>query len=492
VGYTGGGCVSGRFESAADRHLYETGDGDLLPDFGRVGYRLGERPIPHVQTVLRVRPVKGDNTAHLQRAIDTVAARPLVAGARGALQLLPGIYEVGGTLTLTRSGVVIRGAGDGEDPSSNTIVRAVGRASSRGDVLVVGAGGSWVGMLDRRLTEVTSRDVPMGASELSVADPSRVRAGDLVVITHPCTRAWLEAIGGGGTGADRPWAPGSTPIQYLRRIVCIESDVLTLDAPLFYRLDRSLSRSRLHVWDKRGLIGEVGVEGLRIDIAAQDPENEDHAKNGIVLRNVVNSWVRDCTVLNFAKAGVMSVGATRTTVANCRALSPAAPVERGRRYNFDAEERSQLVLFTSCHATAGRHSFIVNGGSSASGIVFHRTTSTGSLASSEGHRAWSQGLLFDNHTELAPVTSRAILLGNRGDYGTGHGWGAVNSVAWATRTSGARVVVQRPPTAQNYAIGCTGPVDGDGPFEQPTGWIEDTGRSDLWPASLYEAQRGAL
>jgi len=77
---------------------------------------------------------------------------------------------------------------------------------------------------------------------------------------------------------------------------------------------------------------------------------------------------------------------------------------------------------------------------------------------------------------------------NRGDYGTGHGWSSAHSVAWNYATGAGVGVIQRPPTAQNYAIGCSGVVTGDGPFPNPAGYIEGTNRSGLVPPSLYQAQ----
>ncbi|WP_188194917.1 hypothetical protein [Nonomuraea sp. SYSU D8015] len=50
------------------------------------------------------------------------------------------------------------------------------------------------------------------------------------------------------------------------------------------------------------------------------------------------------------------------------------------------------------------------------------------------------------------------------------------------------LIVQKPPTAQNYAIGCHGTVTGDGPFQQPAGHIEGANRPGLFPHSLYQAQ----
>ena len=122
-------------------------------------------------------------------------------------------------------------------------------------------------------------------------------------------------------------------------------------------------------------------------------------------------------------------------------------------------------------------------------MVFLRSTAQFSHAASEGHRRWSQGLLYDNHVELAPnhhrvlglykiaVTSGAVTVG-----------AAVHSVAWNGDMAGETLVVQKPPTAQNYAIGCSGNVTGVGPFAQPAGHIEGTGRPGLKPPSLFHAQ----
>jgi hypothetical protein len=60
-------------------------EGNRIPDFSHAGYRNGERPIPHVPVVKTIRPIEGDNTAHIQAALDEVAALP--RARRGALLL---------------------------------------------------------------------------------------------------------------------------------------------------------------------------------------------------------------------------------------------------------------------------------------------------------------------------------------------------------------------------------------------------------------------
>ncbi|MFH5824239.1 hypothetical protein [Georgenia sp. AZ-5] len=491
-----GAVPSGQWQSnlvqSSDLGLvYVRNRGHRLPDFSHAGYRNGQRSLPAVPVVHAIQSVAGDNTAHIQRAIDKVGAMPRKAnGFRGALLLKAGTYQVSGTLYQRHAGVVIRGMGDGGDPARNTIIRAVGNLPASRDVLVVGGDdkGGWDGKVGGRQTNVTSPYVNVADATFTVADPRGLRVGDNIMIVHPCTPAWLAAVDGGGTGKDAAWEMGSVPIVYNRYIRALSGNRLTVDVPLFNVLDRSKSQSYVYVWDRAGLVTEVGVEHLRIDIAASGPSDENHAWTGMRLSQVEDAWIQRCTVLHFAYAGVLTSGATRATISQCRSIDPASRVEGNRRYNFCVDRRSQQVLVTRCQARNARHAFVSNGTSSVSGIVFHRCTATGSYTSSEGHRQWSQGLLFDNHKEMAPRAERTLSLYNRGDYGTGHGWSAAHSVAWNSDVAGTQLVVQRPPTAQNYAIGCFGRVTGIGPFSAPAGHIEGTGRRGLYPASLYEAQ----
>lgn len=466
---------------------YQQVDGARLPDFGAAGFRGGDPALPDVDAVRRISPVPGDNTRSIQQAIDEVAGmRRERTGFRGAVQLAPGTYPITGTITLGASGVVLRGAGSSEDPSTATILVATGNFR---EVVVVGRGGSWSGERGQSRTDVVSDTVPIGSTTLRVEKPGSLRAGDQFVIKQPATTTWLRSVDEGGTAADADWSSDDMAIEYLRTIRDVSGDEVRMDAPLYVPLDRAVSQSSLYVWDEAGLVSFAGVENLRIAIAPDDQREEVHAESGIRLQNAQDCWVRDCTVTGFLKAGIVTITTTRTTIDGCHADRPAGGSGPARSYNFDVESRSQQILFTGCEAADARHAFIVNGAATASGVVFHRTRALRSLRSSEGHRRWSQGILFDNHVEQEPVTDRAILLGSRGDYGTGHGWSAVNSVAWGADAGSASIVVQRPPTAQNFAVGCFGQVNGDGPFDAPAGYIEGTGSRGLQPESLYEAQR---
>ncbi len=472
--------------------VYPRRDGHRLPDFGHTGYHRGGRDIPDVPVVHSIAPLPegADNHDHIEAAIAVVGALPVGEdGFRGALLLEAGVYVVSRTIDQPYSGVVIRGVGDGADPATNTIIRPQGGDPER-NAIVIGDNGNWDGEVPGTRTDLVSDLVRVADAAFTVADASGLSVGDNIIITHPCTQEWIDAVDGGGTGIDAPWTPGQLPIVYNRYVTAIIGNRVSVDVPLFTTLDRSLSQSYVYVWDQARRVTEVGIEDLRVDVAYDGPttQNGSHAKHAIRIRQAEDAWVRRCTVLHFSQSGIVTGTTTRATVVACHALDPVSEITGSMRYNFNLERNSQQVLFTDCHATESRHAFVSNGTSSVSGVVFHRTTATGSHTSSEGHRQWTQGLLFDNHTELEPNSERTIGLYNRGDWGTGHGWSAVHSVAWNTDTAGTQLVVQRPPTGQNYAIGCFGEVTGDGPYPHPEGWIEGTDRGALNPESLYEAQ----
>ncbi|EIQ02184.1 hypothetical protein OpiT1DRAFT_00767 [Opitutaceae bacterium TAV1] len=477
-------------------------EGNRIPDFSHAGYRGGGVPLPEVPVVRTLAPVSGDNTARLQAALDAIGALPLDLRTRlrGALHLSPGIYEISDTLFIRHSGVALLGSGRGDDPARDTILRRTGTRTTP----VIQAGGR--GLNDRFATAVpgtrtaiTTPRVTVGSRTFEVADATPFSPGDTVVVEHPETEKWIQALDGGGTASDPAWRvddkdnPAGMSIRYLRRIVRIDDNRITIDAPVFNHLDRSLSQSTLYRYDPAPLLTDIGVSSLRIDIQTAGPEAETHAWDGIVFRQATDCWVRDVTVLHFVAAGIkFGERFVRGTALDCNALEPHGLIKGKRRYNFATHRGAQLVLFERCHATDARHAFISNGSTLDSGIVVLDCTNDRSYGPSEAHRRWSQGLLFDNLTTTnpRPQSAQTGILGLycRGDWGDAHGWAAAHSVAWRCDTAGARIIIQKPPTAQNYAIGCSGKMQGKVFFQHPPGHIEGTGRPGLVPRSLYRAQ----
>ena len=137
---------SGRLRSVADA------SGNRIPDYSHAGYRGGGVELPQVPTVQTIGPLAGDNRAHLQAAIDAIAAMPLGPnGFRGALELEPGRYAVSGTVHVNADGIVVRGAGRGSDTATNTLIVRTG--SNDGPVIVLGGDidGLWVGGLPEQV-----------------------------------------------------------------------------------------------------------------------------------------------------------------------------------------------------------------------------------------------------------------------------------------------------------------------------------------------------
>ncbi|MBQ9340480.1 MAG: T9SS type A sorting domain-containing protein [Paludibacteraceae bacterium] len=472
-------------------------DGFVLPDFSHAGYKGADEQIPEVPVVRTISAIVGDNTNHIQTAIDAIGAMPLQNGIRGALLLTAGVYEVHGTLTVPFDGVVLRG----ED---GAVLRAIGDMPHQRDVLVIGANKRIWGANEKDGTRqlITDNMVMPGCRTLTLNDAQRLSVGKQIIIYHPCTAEWLQAVNYGGVpypdpsdpdNADERWTTGQYPIIYHRYITEVNGNTITLDAPVFYTLRKSLAQSYIYEPDMTGTIYGSGIENITIEIESLGGEDENHAWNAVRFRSIENAWAIDCTFKGFGQSGLVTEACRRSTFLRCKALDPVGITTGERKYNFNTYLYSQLNLFSECYARGGRHNYISNGTSGTSGNVFLFCVSDSALNVNEGHRGWTQGMLYDNHRDTNMTRPFTLGLYNRVAMGTGHGWAAVQSVLWncdVGETYGT-IGLQKPPTAQNYAIGCkakriTGKPVSSSDFT--LGYVEGQNRSGLEPQSLYLAQ----
>lgn len=467
-------------------------DGNHIPDFSFAGYKNGDAALPNVAVVKQISPIVGDNTAHIQAAIDEVEALPLNAnGHRGALLLLPGEYRVSGVLTINKGGVILRGSGNGQDPVSNTVIIGVGNTPIERTLITIGTNikNGFKPEVAGTNKKITSPYIPAGSRTIEVENVSGLAIGDNIIIRHPSTTAWLNLVDNGGVGADAPWLPGEIDLVFNRYITKIDGNKIQVDTPIYDVLDKSLSQSFIYKNSGSSQIKECGIENLRIFVESSGVEGRNHVKTCINMVGVDNSWIKGVTTLRMSFSGVLFAEATRCSVIDTKVLEVHGPISGGWRYNFNVEDHCNNILFNNCTASDGRHSFVANGASDVNGIVFTNCSSTGDYTSSESHRRWGQGMLFDNISWRNTRAGFVLGLHNRGDYGTGHGWTLTNGVAWNIDTEARnKIVVQKPPIGQNYAIGCkAGYVNGNGPFLKPVGYIEGTGKTLKIP-SLYAAQ----
>lgn len=468
-------------------HYYSDSENNRIPDFSHAGYMGGGVELPDVRVRKTIRPVPGDNTNHIQRAIDEVSSRrPDEHGFRGAVLLEPGTYYIENNLYIRTSGVVLKGAGDGTDPSSDTILLISRKV--RGTVLEIGSSDlNWYRRQSDTTTEITSEYLPVGARVFTVSEPDKYSVGDHIVLRHFSTDEWLSSIDYGGTANSAGWEEDYIEIYYYRTVVGVRGHTIAIDAPIFNHFDMSLSAPIVFKPFRHHLVEHAGVENLRIEMQTGGPSTENHADNGVVFRGIENGWADRVSVVHFKMMGFGTDTARNITIRNSKAVEPHSTMTGERRYNFTAGFFSNNILFDNVLASDGRRDFVSNGTSVASGIVFHNSRSTGTSNSSEGHQKWSQGLLYDSITFENPRHYNVLSLYNRGSLGTSHGWGAVHSVAWNVDAEGSDIYIQKPPRAQNYGIGNRANVNGVGLFEQRTGFIADTDKVPD-PVSLYQQQ----
>src|SRR5690625_3435812 len=82
-----------------------------IPDFSHAGYMVACECLDRIPVRKTLGPVDGDNTPHIQRAIDEISSRkPDENRLRGAVLVEPGLYSIRNNLFIRASGVVLRGS----------------------------------------------------------------------------------------------------------------------------------------------------------------------------------------------------------------------------------------------------------------------------------------------------------------------------------------------------------------------------------------------
>ncbi|TXK83817.1 discoidin domain-containing protein [Paenibacillus sp. N3.4] len=485
-------------------YLDEAGKLDYVPDFkgNRVldfsnsGYGGGGVKLPDIPPTINIEPVEGDNTEHIQHAIDRLSALPVSAkGFRGTVLLRKGVYPISGTLRINASGIVLRGEGAGED---GTLLYATG-TMKRNLIEILGASGPR--LLTETLTSVSDLYVPSGSREIHVEDASCFHPGDTVKVLRHGNERWIHAISMDSirmrpvTGGTVQWLPFH--LEFDRVITRIDGNCITMDAPVANALEKRWGCGAIVKYEDTTRIEHVGVEHLRVDVE-YDPSitstridgnegsfsylaDEDHAINFIFMDHVKNAWMRNVSGFHLQHA-LVQVGrnAKWVTIQDCAVYDFISVITGGRRYPFHL--MGELTLVQRAYTETARHAFAVDS-RVAGPNVFLDCESKKDYNTSEPHHRWSVGCLYDN------VNGR-IHIQDRGWLGSGHGWSGANYVTWNTQNE---LVSQQPPTAQNYAIGHVGtkgksflpnPYD---PRQRQEAYWESFG-THVNPRSLYMQQ----
>lgn len=452
-----------------------TGDGQLvydrdeqgnrIPDFSHCGYAGADREIPDVPVRVVVAPTGGDDTGRIQAAIDQVAELPLGEdGFRGAVLLAPGEFRIAGQLRIGEPGVVLRGSGAGD---GGTTLVATG--TDRRAVLRI-EGADCCGLAGEEQA-IVDPYVPVGSSTLTLESTDDFRVGAEVWVKRPSTAEWIAALGMRAFGVG--WRPGSRDIRWYRTITAIDGDTITLDAPITTAIDKQFGGATLEsVLVPR--IEDVGVEDLRMvsEASGENPKDEDHAWFGVTIDNAQNAWVRRIEFQHFAGGAVALWESTKwVTVEDCISVAPVSEIGGYRRHTFFTQ--GQLGLFLRCWSQRGRHDF-ATGHCAPGPNAFVNCYAARALDDSGPIESWASGVLYDN----VRIDGADLVLENRWSSPPGAGWSAANCVLWQCRAATVRCF--RPPTANNWAIGCWADFAGNGTIQAPSDFVR--------PQSLYQTQ----
>ncbi len=434
-------------------------NGDTVSDYSDAGFFAGKYNLPdskNIPVVMTVSPTgTNDDTAMLQAAIDKVYNES-PDNTFKTIKLKAGRYNINKSGISLKSGIILSGEGQGPtgteiyayEPVQYTVVKISGNNP----------------IINPERLMITDDYVKAGSKtiHLSEEDAAKLKAGDLITVTHPATNEWAEHVEMtniiSSAGGDNSWGKNNQNHITERTVVSVNGTEVTLDIAIFIPFMKNLAQSYVQKTTDDGKIENVGIENLRIvSYYNGDTNDEKHATVAISVSNAKNVFARDITAKHFY-GSLISSGkkAKQVTALNCSSIEPVSMVTGSRRYTFATSTSCQQILYTGCYSSKGRHdyetSFEVSGP-----IVFLDDVADESYGGVETHGTWAAGILYDNVFSVANTTAASIGVKNHGIYGTSEsqGWTGVSTVLW--NCLAPAIIVHRPPEPyQNFMVGSWG------------------------------------
>ncbi|TZF83095.1 hypothetical protein FW774_12385 [Pedobacter sp. BS3] len=445
----------------------ETNSVNTVPDFSHAGYKDGGVSLPDIPVKKTISAISGDNLQHIQDAINEVQDLPADAnGFRGAVLLQAGTYNVEGTLVISKSGVVLRGAGQG---AAGTIIKATQKAQHT--LIQLKGSGSGLAEVSGTRKKITTDYVPTGAISFAVESAAGFAVGDHIAVYRVPNQAWIDDL----QMAQYGWVTKDYDISFERKIAAVNGNIITIDAPVVDPIQSKYGGGYVYKTNINGRISNSGIENLRLVSYYDGDEDENHGWKGIELIRAENCWVKQVTAQYFGYACVsISKESVHNTVEECAMLDPKSITTGGRKYSFNLEAGASFNLFQRCFTRGGRHDFVT--GSRVPGPnVFLDCYATDTQSDIGPHHRWATGVLFDN------IYGGQIHVQNRKAMGSGHGWAGAQILFWNCASYKNDIKVESPKGARNWGIGCTGlQKNGAGYWES---W-----NTNVLPRSLYLAQ----
>lgn len=435
--------------------------GNRILDFSSCGYRSSEKEIPDVPIQVFVSWREEDCSAVIQHAIDYVSSlKPDKDGFRGTVLLDEGVFSLNDGLSISTSGVVLRGA----DRDKTILLK---KGVDRGALMRVEGKNDY---LAQDTVSIVSAYVPVNNLTFEVTSAVKLKVGDRITIVRPSTKEWITSIGchvfGGGISA-LGWKEGDTDLFWDRNITNILGNQITVDVPLTVAIDQTYGGGKVLTYKWNGRISDCGVENLTLvsDYDTNYSKDENHSWTGVSIENAENCWVRRVNFKHFAGSAVFAQQtSSKVTVEDCISKEPVSEIGGMRRCTFFT--MGQQTLIQRCYSEHGIHDFAV--GACAPGPnAFVQCDSKESLGFSGAIDSWACGLLFD----VVNIDGHNLSYKNMGQNKNGAGWGTANSLFW--QCTAAEIECYTPAEdAQNRAYGCWAQFSGDGQWKESNNHVQ--------------------
>lgn len=442
-------------------------------DFSYVGYRHGEADIPLFRSVLTLNPPAdgSDATEMIQNALDNVPAP-------GAVFLKAGDYNIEGALAIERSGVVLRGEGES--------TRLIATGTVRRPLIKFGVRTERKTIFQTKIVE----DAFAGQMWVKVDDPDLFAAGDRVALFFEPNDCWVADLKMNRIqdpkGKTRQWIASEFAMYWEREVTAVEGNVIWLDCPIVSDFESRYAEKMELCGISVERIEESGIEDIFLltEYDRNNPEDEEHSMTAIYVRGAENCWIRGVKSAHFGSSFVtLAKWARCITVRDCISTAPISQITGMRRYAFNING-GQMCLIENCVADEDRHGF-VTGARVPGPNVFLDCVMTNAHSVVGPHHRWATGLLYDSCQ-----CGIRLEVNDRADWGSGHGWPAVNCVFWNCVSD--KIDCMSPWIGgRNWCIGSLGQkyqkrtyMDG---LERPDGVWMSPGQH-VEPGSLYRHQ----
>lgn len=345
--------------------------GGRLPDYSYAGYRSGEAAIPvaDVTTVITdygaVANDGIDDSAAIQAAIDATQS--------GAVLIPAGMFELHRPIVVSKSNVVIRGAGDDDNGSvlyapQNATQRADGVHDMRfswglAGFIVLFKGASPTGSYP--ITQPARR----GERTISLNDAAAFDSGGQLIIKLEDDRLYgslfshlhNDRLTGWSQGTAQPWCGASDSWAFT--IDSVNGNDITLKEPLPFDI-----RPEWNPIAQTGrAITDSGIENLRIRYRydAAPAHLTERGYNGIRFERVRDSWIKNVTLEDVDNGITVAKQSSRNTLSDIvvtgRRGHHATTITQGSSYNLisnielsvDDADKEWIHAFTIDHAAQG-------------------------------------------------------------------------------------------------------------------------------------------